>query len=264
MDMDRLVSYVDGSVSLGYHVAVDRPEDRGWSGDRRVEMEANPRPTGPDEFEALLMRGFPHARDDVRAVLLETAEFRQVEAEQPVSHQGEPGDILLVTAGHIGLSRTTADGSKIMPRIITTGELLNLSRGERSPPAGSIALTASEVAAWKPAEVRSLATHDAGFALDLLDQVVDAFETVVTSIDGLAHQDAASRVARILQQHQNLFFGDPPILLQAHLPEMVGASRAITRRALRLLETRAIVARTPRDGLVLRDPSALEATAAGR
>jgi CRP-like cAMP-binding protein len=227
-------------------------------------MEANPRPTGPDEFEALLERAFPHARDDVRAVLLETAEFRQVGAEQPVSNQGERGDVLLVTAGHIGLSRTTADGSQIMPRIVTTGELLNLSRGERSPPAGSIALTASEVGAWKPAEVRSLATHDAGFALDLLDHTVDAFETIVTSIDGLLHQNAALRVARILQQHQTIFFGDPPTLSQAHLPVMVGASRAMTQRALRLLEAREIVTRTPRGGLVLRDARALEATAAGR
>ena len=151
-----------------------------------------------------------------------------------------------------------------MPRIATTGELLAISNGERSSPAGSIALTAAEVAAWKPEDVRSLAANDAGFALDLLDHVLDAYETVVTGLDGLLHRDAALRVARVLHHHQTLFFDDPPTLSQAHLPAMVGASRAMTQRALRLLETRAIVARTPRAGLVLRDPRALEATAAGR
>ena len=227
-------------------------------------METTSRPTGPDELEALLRRAFPHARDDVRSVLFETVELRRIEAGQSVTDQRDAADVILVTAGHIGLVRTTLDGRQIMPRIVTTGELLAISSGERSSPAGSIALTASEVAAWKPAEVRLLATHDAGFALDLLDQVVDAFETVVTNIDGLVHQNAALRVARILQQHQTLFFGDPPTVSQAHLPVMVGASRAMTQRAFRLLEAREIVARTPRGGLVLRDASALEATAAGR
>jgi CRP-like cAMP-binding protein len=141
----------------------------GRIGDDRVEMEANRRPTGPDELEALLKRAFPHARDDVRSVLLETADLRRVEAGQPVTDQGEPADLILVTAGHIGLSRTTDDGRQIMPRILTTGELLMVSRGERSPPAGSIALTACEVAVWDPADVRSLAANDAGRGLVLRD-----------------------------------------------------------------------------------------------
>lgn len=227
-------------------------------------METTSRPTGPDELEALLRRAFPHARDDVRSVLFETVELRRIEAGQSVTGQRVAEDVLLVTTGHLGLVRTTLDGRQIMPRIVTTGELLAISNGEPSSPAGSIALTTTEVAAWKAEDVRSLAANDAGFALDLLDRVLDAYETVVTGLDGLLHRDAALRVARVLHHHQTLFFGDPPTLSQALLPAMVGASRAMTQRAFRLLEAREIVARTPRGGLVLRDASALEATAAGR
>jgi CRP-like cAMP-binding protein len=227
-------------------------------------MEVNRHPTDLDELEALLKRAFPHARDDVRSVLLETADLRQVEAGRLVTDQTDPADVVLVTAGHIGLARTTLDGRQIMPRILTTGELLAMSRGERAPPAGSIALTTSEVAAWKPGDVRSLAANDAGFALDILDHVLDAYETVITGLDGLLHQDAALRVARVLHHHQTLFFGDPPILSRAHLPAMVGTSREMTRRVFRLLEARDIVTRAPRGGLILRDPDALEATAVAR
>jgi len=151
-----------------------------------------------------------------------------------------------------------------MPRIVTTGELVSLSWGERALPAGSIALTACEVAAWQPADVRSLAGNDDGFAMDLVDHVLDAFEAVVISLDGLLHQDAALRLARVLHHHQTLFFGEPPILSRAHLPAMVGTSREMTRRVFRLLESRDIVARTSRGGLVLCDAKALEATATTR
>jgi CRP-like cAMP-binding protein len=230
----------------------------------KLEMEATPLPTGPDNLEALLTTAFPNARDDVRSVLLETVELRQIEAGLPVTDQGDLADVLLVTFGHVGLRRGTSDGRQIMPRIMTTGELVTMSRGERAPPAGSIALTSCEVAAWKPADVYALAAHDAGFALDLIGHVLDSFETVVTGLDGLLHQDAALRVARVLHHHQTLFFGEPPILSRAHLPAMVGTSREMTRRVFRVLEARAIVARTPGGGLILRDPGALEATAAAR
>ena len=227
-------------------------------------QEAGRYPTFPDDLEALLAKAFPHARDDVRSVLLETADLRRVDAGLTVTHQGDLADVLLVTHGHVGLLRTMPDGRQIMPRILTTGELVSLSWGERAPPAGSISLTSCEVAAWNPADVRSLAGSDDGFAMDLVDHVLDAFETVVTSLDGLLRQDAALRVARVLHHHQTLFFGEPPVLSRAHLPAMVGTSREMTMRVFRVLESRDIVARTPRGGLVLCDAQALEAATVAR
>ena len=43
-------------------------------------------------------------------------------------------------------------------------------------------------------------------------------------LDGLVYQSAIRRVARVLQVHDSLFFGEPPILSRTHLPSIIGTS----------------------------------------
>jgi CRP-like cAMP-binding protein len=217
-----------------------------------------------DGLAGLLDSAFPHSRPDVRSLLLELAELWRIEGGRAIADQGELGHVLLISTGHVGLRRMTLDGRQIMPRIATTGELASvLPLGERAAAADAIALTACHIAAWKADDVRALAAHDPGLGMDLMDHVLDAFDTVFCGLDGLIHQDATLRVARVLYLHRSLFFGDPPVLSRSHLPAMVGTSREMTRRVLRALESRGMVARVGRDRLTLRDPEALE-DAAGR
>jgi CRP-like cAMP-binding protein len=216
-----------------------------------------------DGLAGLLDAAFPRSRHDVRSWLLEMAELWRIEGGRPIAHQGGLDHVLLISTGHVGLRRVTLDGRQIMPRIATTGELAAvLPLGERPAAAEAIALTASEIAAWRAGDVRALAVNDPGLALDLIDHALDAFETVFSGLDGLLHQDAVLRVARVLYLHRSLFFGDPPVLSRSHLPAMVGTSREMTRRVLRTLESRGMVARVGRDRLTLHDPEALEAAAA--
>jgi CRP-like cAMP-binding protein len=211
----------------------------------------------------LLDAAFPHSHRGVRSRLVETAEIWRIDRGRSIADQGGLGHVLLVSTGHVGLRRITFDGRQVMPRIATTGELATvLPLGERPAAAEAIALTASEIAAWKAGDVRVLAAKDPGLAMDLVDQALDAFETVFSGLDGLLHQDAVLRVARVLYLHRGLFFGDPPVLSRSHLPAMVGTSREMTRRVLRKLESRGMVARVGRDRLTLRDPEGLEAAAA--
>jgi CRP-like cAMP-binding protein len=61
--------------------------------------------------------------------------------------------------------------------------------------------------------------------------------------------------------HADLFFADDPVLTRDYLPNMVGTSREMTGRVLRILEARSIVARVDRNRLRLLDPDGLAAMA---
>jgi hypothetical protein len=65
----------------------------------------------------------------------------------------------------------------------------------------------------------------------------------------------------VLHEHTDLFFASPPVLTRTHLPILVGTSREMTGRVLRVLEARQLVARVGRNRLRLLDPAGLAAVA---
>jgi CRP-like cAMP-binding protein len=210
----------------------------------------------------VIAEAFPHSRVDSRRALAATAGVRTFGTGQAILHQGEESAIALVLEGHFAARRTTDDGRQLIVRIVTRGSLVSLlPLIDRPLTADIVALTPSPAALWRAADVRSLATADPGLAVDLLDSVLASFEDVVKRLDGLLHQNALRRVARVLSTHDELFFADPPVLTRAHLPTLVGTSREMTGRVLRNLESRRIVSRVGRDRLRLLDPAGLAASA---
>jgi CRP-like cAMP-binding protein len=205
---------------------------------------------------------FPNSRADTRRALVMGASIRRLEPGQMIIRQGDASAIALVLEGHVGVRRTTADGRQFMIRIVTRGRLSPvLPLAARSASADAIALTNCAAAYWSSQEVRALAKLDAGLAVDILDDVLDALDEVMGRIDGLLYQNAQRRVARVLQQYAEYFFAEQPVLTRAQLPIMVGTSREMTGRVLRLLESRKIVSRDGRRGLRLLDPAGLASAA---
>jgi CRP-like cAMP-binding protein len=205
---------------------------------------------------------FPRSRADSRRTLLNTAVVRQFRTGQAILQQGDESSLALILDGHVAARRTTDDGRQLIFRIFTRGGLVSiLPLCSRPSSADIVALSAVSVAMWRAMEVRSLATTDPGLAVGILDNVLSTFEDVVTRLDGLLHQDALRRVARVLSLHADLFFADPPVITRSHLPAMLGTSREMTGRVLRVLESRQVVARVGRDRLLLLDAAALAATA---
>lgn len=205
---------------------------------------------------------FPHSRVDTRRALVVRAAVRQFGAGHAILRQGNESSLALVLEGHVAARRTTDDGRQLIVRIITRGGLASiLPLAARPASADIVALTPSPAAVWRADDVRSLATADPGLAVDLLDNVLSWFEDVVMRLDGLVHQNALRRVARVLSLHADLFFSDPPVLTRSHLPILVGTSREMTGRVLRVLESRHIVVRVGRDRLQLLDAAGLAATA---
>ena len=211
----------------------------------------------------VLKSAFPRSSPPTQRTLLSGADIHAFRRKQTVIDQGEESRIGLVLEGHVGFRRTTVDGREVMPRIVSRGDL-----GPFMPIAGrpstaeGVALSPSCVAFWPGGDVQALAARDAGFAVDLLQHVMSAFEEVVERMDGLLYQDALRRVARILDQHADIIFGEQAVVTRAYLPALVGTSREMTGRVLRRLESEGLVQRVGRDRLRLLDATGLARTAA--
>jgi CRP/FNR family cyclic AMP-dependent transcriptional regulator len=231
-----------------------------------VERRAS-RSLGPAELDRLagVVRGtFLHATADTQRMLVSSAEVRAYVSRETVLSQGEESRVGLVLDGHIGWRRTTVDGREVMPRIVSRGDLGPfMPIAGRPSTADAVALSPSRVALWPATDVAALAAGDAGFAVDLLQQVLFAFEEVVERMDGLLYQNALRRVARVLDQHADILFSEEGGVTRAYLPALVGTSREMTGRVLRQLESDGLVERIGPDQLRLLDAPGLALTAGG-
>jgi CRP-like cAMP-binding protein len=206
--------------------------------------------------------GFPRSRADTRTALATTAAVRQFDTGETILRQGDQTFLTLVLDGYVAMRRTTDDGQQLIVKVVSPGEwAVILPVSGRPAGADAVALASSRIAQWRGLDVRTLAAADSGLAIDLLDRSLALFEALVDRFDSLLYHDATRRVARVLNVHARLFFSEPPVLTRAHLPMLVGTSREMTGRVLRLFESRGLVVRIGRDRLRLLDPLGL-ATAA--
>jgi CRP/FNR family transcriptional regulator len=212
----------------------------------------------PPDLAGILEAAFPAAAPATRSTVERRAEILRFRAGETVVAQGEESSTVLVLDGMVGLRRTTIDGRELIPRVAARGQLAPMMPiAGRASVVETVALSPARVARWPAGGLRALANEDAGFALDLLDQVLLTYETIVEGLDGLLHQDASRRVARVLELHGDKLFGEDAPLARGFLPALVGTSREMTRRVLRQLESDGVVARVGRDGLRLLDPARL-------
>jgi CRP-like cAMP-binding protein len=208
-------------------------------------------------------RAFGRTRAETRRTLAASAEVRSFRPRETVIPQGDESWVGLVLDGHAGLRRTTVDGREVITMIVSGGQL-----GPVMPIAGRpftadlLALSAGRIALWPGSVVRELAAGDAGLGLDLLELVLLSIEAVVERMDGLLYQNAQRRVARVLDQHAEIIFGEEAVVTRAYLPALVGTSREMTGRVLRQLEADGVVKRIGRHRLRLLDPARLARTAA--
>jgi CRP-like cAMP-binding protein len=122
-----------------------------------------------------------------------------------------------------------------------------------------VALTDCEVGQWQGSDVRSLADVDPALAFAAIRSMAWSLHQTIERIEGFMHQDARVRVLRVLAQHRDLFFREPPVLTRRDLPGLVGTTREMTGRVVRQLEREGSIARVGGAGLRLLRPDLLEA-----
>ena len=228
----------------------EHPSDWASTADRRV-------------IEELIIGALPSCRRETIGTLADCARLLIACPEDTIYRQGERVPLTLILRGYGAFRRTTLNGQHLTAGVARSGDLFGFSCISSVPSSVElVALTDCQVVQWPGTEIRELAVHDPGLALDALDSMAAALHAMIERVEGFLHQDARRRVMRILARHQDLFFGDPAVLTRAHLPSLVGTSREMTGRVLRQLERDGTVAREGRVGLRLLRPEHLEAGAA--
>jgi len=218
---------------------------------------------GPAAVIGPVKARFPHAGSETLRALALAARIRTHLANDIVHRQGDEVPLRLVLDGVGAARRMTVDGRELVVAILRRGDLIGLL-GLASIPAASdfVALTAFNSAEWSSNRIRSLAAADPGLATDLIDSSAAALAMIAQRLDGLIYQNSRTRVARVLADYRDLFFGSPPVLLRSHLPSLVGTSREMTGRVLRQLERERVVSRSGH-GLVLLSARKLQRLAEG-
>jgi CRP-like cAMP-binding protein len=218
--------------------------------------------TAPDRLASIVRKTFPRCRQGTVGALEALADVRTFDAGDTLVAQGDEGRTVLVLDGHVAFRRTTLDGREVMPRIVSSGQLAAVMPIVLRPAVIEVvAVSPCRVALLPGSGLWALAEDDNGFALDLLEHVLLTFEGIVERLDGLMYQAATRRVARVLEQHASILFGEAAVLTRSYLPALVGTTPEMTRRVLRVLETDGIVARIGGDRLDLLDPTRLSEAA---
>jgi CRP/FNR family transcriptional regulator, cyclic AMP receptor protein len=211
------------------------------------------------ELLHLLRRALPGAREHSRRHMEHMACRVTRRPDEAFFFQGGPIPLTLVLRGHAAIRRTTPDGREMVLGIAKPGMLLGFSSIAASPSGVDlVAVTPTDVAVWSGDDIRAIVIDDAGLALDVIEHLSGYLVRLSDRLDGFIHQEARGRVLRVLAEHEDLFFGDPPVLSRMRLPGLVGTSREMTGRVLRGLERDGILTRVGRRGLRLLSPAGLD------
>ncbi|HXI80206.1 MAG TPA: Crp/Fnr family transcriptional regulator [Verrucomicrobiae bacterium] len=225
----------------------------------RNTLSGSPTSRGEPNLRASIERGLPNASAGTVDILVETARIQAFRRHVTIFRQDEPIPMALLLRGYGLFRRTTVDGQQLAVGIGGPTELFGYSSiALVNTTVDMVALTDADVALWSGPELRALAGTDLGLALDAIDRLAGFANVITEKIDGFLHQDSRRRVIRILARHQDLFFGEPPVLARSDLPSLVGTSREMTGRVLRELEREGTLARVGRRGLRLLHPDGLE------
>lgn len=216
--------------------------------------------TPPADLRTRLARAFPHTSDATLGSLAESARLRQVRRGERLVVQGEPLAVILLIDGWAAVRRTSAEGKQVIMLINAPGELTwAVLSGPPDSQVDLVMLADGLAASWTADYIRHLAAANAGLALDLMDAAVATGLALISRIDGCLYHGVVRRLAMALARFRDLAFDERrPVLTRSDLAALVGASREMTGRALRKMETEGIVTRIGRAGLRLLDRARLE------
>jgi CRP/FNR family transcriptional regulator, cyclic AMP receptor protein len=206
----------------------------------------------------LLARAFPGAASESIERLAEDAKVTRLRPGDVIFRQGGPIPVTLVIHGHAAIRRTTWDGRELVLGIGKPGCTFGWGIAGQAASVDVVAITPIEVGLWSGADVRGLMATDPGLAIGLIDGLGRDIVAISQRIDGFIHQDARGRVLRVLAEYRDLIFGESPVVSRMLLPGLVGTSREMTGRVIRVLEREGMIARFGRHGLRLLSPTGLD------
>jgi len=202
----------------------------------------------------------PHTLAEL-ALVARTSRFA---ARDTLVHQGEHLRVAVLLQGWVAVRRTSPDGRGFTLFLMRPREVLGLRSVSR--PGHSmfdlVALTPGRISMLPGAEVRRLAEEDASLAVRLFDLDVERSEFTAHRLDEATFDGARKRLATVLLSYEPLLTAPSPIVSRADLAGLIGTSREMLGRVIRVLEADGVISREGRR-IAIRDRARLQREADG-
>ncbi|MDF3936126.1 Crp/Fnr family transcriptional regulator [Pseudomonas citronellolis] len=135
---------------------------------------------------------------DEREAILRQASMRSLRSGATLFEQGQPaGAFFLLLHGRLKATRLTADGQRVLVRLVNPGELFGYARalGRHDYPASACATRDSLLLAWPTRLWEPLLARHPGFALSALQAIGGRLQEAHLRFCELATEDVERRVA---------------------------------------------------------------------
>lgn len=190
-----------------------------------------------------------------RAELLASAQIRRYQRDEPVFHEGDPGDSLhLVAAGRLAVRVSTPNGASATLNVLRAGDYFGELALLRDRP---VPQRTASVIALEPAETLSLsgrafhAVCERHPAVERLVAVLlaDRVERLSQRLLEALYLGVDPRVCRRLLELAEIYAPEPPSrhgtvipLTQGHIADLAGATRPTVNQVLQLLASEGVIA----------------------
>lgn len=180
-------------------------------------------------------------------LLIQAAQRRTYPRHTLLIRDGDPGESLfLLRKGRAKVFLGDATGREVILALIGPGDFFGeLALIDDAPCSASVmTLEESEFVSIGKREFRQLLASSPGMAVNLLNVLAGRLREADLQIESLALKDVQSRVEQTLHSLAEREGGElviPARITHRDIASMVGASREVVTRALRVLEDRGVV-----------------------
>ncbi|MEY3666391.1 MAG: cAMP regulatory protein [Pseudomonadota bacterium] len=173
--------------------------------------------------------------------------------------EGEPSQSLFVLlSGRAKVQRSDAEGKEVIIAVIGPGEFIGeMSLIDDEPRSASvITLETCEFLSIRKESFRQILMQSTDVCMGVMKGLVKRLRLADRKIETLALLDVYGRVARVLLDSSELVNGERVVrsrLPRQQIAKMIGASREMVSRVMKVLETEGFIQSLPEGRLLLRE-----------
>ena len=185
---------------------------------------------------------------------------KQIEKGDTLLHEDDPSDYMyLIVSGAVKVFKKSANGKEQILNIASTGESLNdVSTFDGGPSAmDMLAMTSVRLLAIKKDDIKALFARFPRVALNVAGVLAGKVRRDSSLVEVLSFDQVINRLARLILKQSGTEENLLPLFTQQDLAAMVGTSRVVVNRSLRVMEEKGAI-RLERRRIVITDEEALK------
>jgi CRP-like cAMP-binding protein len=167
--------------------------------------------------------------------------------------------LYFVISGVVKVYKTSSDGKEQILHIVHEGESLNdVSTFDGGPNAASmLAMTPTSLYKMKKSDMQAILRNHPRIVMNVLKALASRVRRDSTLVSDLSFTQVTGRLAKVLLKLGGEAADYWPKLTQQDLAAMIGTTREVVNRSLRVMEERGAI-RLERHGVVVTNPAILD------